>query len=469
MEKATKTSTGHCLVLAYPAQGHINPMLQFSKRLQNKGLKVTFVTTKSLSNTIHKPSSSSPSIALETISDVYDDCDQSQRENIEAYLAMFWDIGPKSLTNLVQRLNNSVSECPVDCIIYDAFMPWGLDVAEKFQLFSAAFFTQSCAVDSIYYHIHKKLIELPVSNSEILRVPGLPPLQLQDLPSFVSDFGSYPAFFDMLVDQCSNIDKADWVFCNTFYDLEKEVVDWLAKIWPFKTIGPCIPSIYLDKQLENDKDYGISIFKPNNEACMNWLSKRPKGSVAYVSFGSLVDLKIEQMEELSCGLKGSKSYFLWVVRENEEAKLPKKFIEENSEKGIVVNWCPQLEVLSHEAIGCFVTHCGWNSSLEALSLGVPMVAMPQRTDQSTNAKYIRDVWKMGIKVKVDEKGITRGKEIEYCILELLEGEKGKELKRNASKWKELAREAVNEGGTSYKNIDEFVAKLVQSCSNKSCM
>ena len=131
-------------------------------------------------------------------------------------------------------------------------------------------------------------------------------------------------------------------------------------------------------------------------------------------------------------------------------------------KGQVVSWFPQLEVLAHKASGCFMTHCGWNSTLEALSLGVPMIAMPQWSDQTTNAKNIMDVWKVGIRVKVDEKGIGTKEEIELCIREVIEGERGKEMKRNSMKWKELAKEAVDEDGSSDKNIEEFVTKLSHS-------
>ncbi|KAK9944530.1 hypothetical protein M0R45_010091 [Rubus argutus] len=136
------------------------------------------------------------------------------------------------------------------------------------------------------------------------------------------------------------------------------------------------------------------------------------------------------MEELGWGLKKSNIYFLWVVREEEATKLPKGFAEEILEMGLVVSWCPQLDVLAHEAVGCFVTHCGWNSTLEALSLGVPLVAVPQWTDQSTNAKNIG-------------------------------GRERKEIQKNALKWKELARKAVDEGGSSDRNVDEFITKLVQ--------
>ena len=165
------------------------------------------------------------------------------------------------------------------------------------------------------------------------------------------------------------------------------------------------------------------------------------------------------MLELALGLKRSNRYFLWVVRETEQNKLPSNFIEETSEKGLVVSWCPQLDVLAHKAMGCFMTHCGWNSTLEALSLGVPMIAMPHWTDQPTNAKFVADVWQVGIRVSKDEKGIIRKEEIERCIREIMEGEKSAEIKQNSEKWKKLAKDAVDEGGSSDKNIDEFVAKL----------
>ena len=129
-----------------------------------------------------------------------------------------------------------------------------------------------------------------------------------------------------------------------------------------------------------------------------------------------------------------------------------------------MNWCPQLGVLAHEATGCFLTHCGWNSTMEALSLGVPMVAMPLWTDQSTNSKYVMDVWKMGFKVPADEKGIVRSEAIAHCIGEILEGKRGKEIKQNADKWRNFAKEALAKGGSSDKNIDDFVANLISSKS-----
>ncbi|KAF5446499.1 hypothetical protein F2P56_032123, partial [Juglans regia] len=456
MAKETSACKAHCLILPYPTQGHINPMVEFSKRLEHRGVKVTLVTTNFVYKDIQKEGSS---IAIETISDGYDQGRISRADNFHVYLERFLQVGSRTLTELLEKLSRS--DFPPNCIVYDPFLPWALDVAKKFGLLGAALFTQSWAVDVIYYHVHKGELKLPLTESEVL-LPGLPPLEPQDLPSFLYILGSYPGSLEMLTGQFSNIEKADWVLCNTIYELEQEAVDWMSKIMPLRTVGPTIPSMFLDKRLEDDKDYGFSVFKPNTDACLKWLNDRPKGSVVYVSFGSLVALEAEEMQELAWGLRMSNSYFLWVVRATEEAKLPKNFVEETSEKGLMVHWCPQLEVLAHEAVGCFVTHCGWNSTLEALSFGVPMLAMPQWTDQSTNAKFIMDIWKMGLKVPVDEKGIVRREAAEHCIREIMEGERGKEIKKNAFKWKKLAKEAVDKGGSSDKNIEEFVAELVRS-------
>ena len=194
---------------------------------------------------------------------------------------------------------------------------------------------------------------------------------------------------------------------------------------------------------------------------MEWLDNKPKGSVIYVSFGSLVPLDKEQMEEIAYGLRDINSYFLWVVRPSEETKLPKDFAKK-SEKGLVVTWCSQLKVLAHETVGCFVTHCGWNSTLETLSLGVPTIAVPQWSDQITNAKFIVDVWKVGIRVPVDEKKIVRREGLKHCIREMMESERGKEIKRNAIQWKTLVTNAVSDNGSSRKNILEFVNSLLPS-------
>ncbi|GKA55342.1 UDP-glycosyltransferase 74G1-like protein, partial [Tanacetum coccineum] len=105
----------------------------------------------------------------------------------------------------------------------------------------------------------------------------------------------------------------------------------------------------------------------------------------------------------------------------------------NAEKGLIVAWCKQLDVLRHESVGCFVTHCGFNSTLEAISLGVPVVAMPQWADQITNGKCLEDIWGVGVRVKADDKGMVNRDNLVSCIKEIMEGERGVVAQKNAKK------------------------------------
>lgn len=242
------------------------------------------------------------------------------------------------------------------------------------------------------------------------------------------------------------------------YD-EKEAKG-ISELWPAKLIGPMVPSAYLDGRIEDDKGYGASLWKPIGEECMKWLETKAPKSVVYVSFGSMVSLTAEQIVEIAGGLKESGLPFLWVVKESEHGRLPDGFVESAKEKGLIVRWCNQLELLAHPAICCFVSHCGWNSTLEGLSLGVPMVGVPQWADQLTDAKFVEGIWRVGLRAKEDEKGVVRKEELVMCLKQVTEGEKSREIKKNANKWRELAKKALGVGGRSDKRINEFVEQLI---------
>ncbi|WRX21431.1 hypothetical protein QQP08_013918 [Theobroma cacao] len=192
----------HVLVLALPGQGHINPILQFSKRLGSEGLEVTLCTA-SVNKSM--PVQVGP-VKLELV------CDELQVDN---------DILERFKAVVTLRLPQIIAKLGISCLVYDAHFPWALDIAKKLGLPAAAFFTQSCAVDTIYYNVHEGLVKLPLAESS-LSIDGLPLLQGCDLPSFVYDIGSYPAFLHTCVNQFSNFMEADWVFINTFTSLEEE-------------------------------------------------------------------------------------------------------------------------------------------------------------------------------------------------------------------------------------------------------
>lgn len=131
--------------------------------------------------------------------------------------------------------------------------------------------------------------------------------------------------------------------------------------------------------------------------------------------------------------------------------------------GLVVGWCSQTAVLAHPSVGCFVTHCGWNSTLESLESGVPVVAFPQFADQCTTAKLVEDVWGIGVRVKGDEEGLVDGNEMRRCLEKVMGGgEDADEMRRNAARWKTLAVDAAKEGGPSDLNLKGFMEESLAS-------
>ena len=192
-------------------------MLQFSKRLASKGLRVTLLTTTSISESVQ--AISSHSVNIETISDcsaennTFDNTDSDQFESFKMTVT-------QSLTKFIETQNSS--QHPPKFLIYDAVMPWALDIARKLGLDGAPFFTQSGSVNAIYYHAHRGAIKFPLG-VPTASLPSMPPLGINDLPSFMANTGSYPALYSILLNQFSNIDEPNWIFYNTFYNLGHEV------------------------------------------------------------------------------------------------------------------------------------------------------------------------------------------------------------------------------------------------------
>nr|GMC80291.1 UDP-glycosyltransferase 74E2-like [Ipomoea batatas]GMD99221.1 UDP-glycosyltransferase 74E2-like [Ipomoea batatas] len=450
------------LAVPFPVQGRLNPMVQFCTHLATKGVKVTLVLTQTATKSLQIPTATASLIAVELIPDVLPDgAADTPPQNTEKTIAQLRATFSQGLPHVIEKLKRNAESPKV--VLYDSVLPWILGLAKGFGLQGAALFTQPCCVCAVFYHIFNGDVEIPSEKSAVLSLPGMPLMGTNDLPFFgyLDDDSKYVQ--SLLANQFLNIDQVDWIFFNSFDKLEEKILKWMRSKWAVKTIGPLIPSVNLkDSKEENHR---ISFFKPHSQACMDWLSMRDSNSVIYVSFGSLASLTQEQMAEIATALTEINHYFLWVVRESEETKLPKDFKSKTSEKGLIVEWCPQLQVLSHGATACFMTHCGWNSALEALMLGVPMIAVAQWADQHMNAKYVVDVWETGVRPKANQKGIVTKEEIKACIREVMEEEKGKRLKRNAVKWKGLAEEAVLEdtnmdekqmGSKNHRTIDSFI-------------
>ncbi|KAM7479139.1 hypothetical protein LguiA_027352 [Lonicera macranthoides] len=443
----------HILMVAFAALGHINPMLSLGKLLLSKGLHVTLATNNPARTFFPSPSTTTATgINLHFFSDGLSP-DFDYASNIDLFMQTLAKFGPINLSTFIHHHAPKFS-----CIISNPFVPWVADVASDHGIPCSLLWIQPCTLYAVYYRFYNNLNEFPTLKNPHMSVdlPGLPLLHTQDLPSFVLPSNSFTSFPKVLAEVFGNMDKLKWVLGNSYYELEQVAIRSMDGIHPIIPVGPLVGQhISLDNN-------SLAIFKSDN-SCIKWLNEQEPSSVIYISFGSIIEFSKTDIESISSGLKNSKHRFLWVVKG--ENMLPLGFLDETKEQGIIVKWCPQIEVLSHPSIGCFFSHCGWNSLLESITAGVPIIAYPQWTDQPTNAKLVTDVLRVGVRITRDEEGGLSSDEVAKCIEEVMNGPRSEGFKKNAAQLKSAAVEAVAEGGSSYRNIQMFVDDVVHcSCS-----
>lgn len=210
----------HILVLPFPAQGHINPALAFTRYLASKGLQITVILTTAASKTAKI--SPCTSITVDTISDGSED--NKKPESIEAYFSRFKAVVSKNLRGYLDNRISSAGGCSAKLIMYDSSMPWVLDIAHERGLLGASFFTQACGVCAIYYHLKQGTLRFPCEDdSAVVSLPALPQLVAGDLPSFAEFMDANQSVLKLLADQFLNLEEVDWIFFNTYDKLEKEV------------------------------------------------------------------------------------------------------------------------------------------------------------------------------------------------------------------------------------------------------
>ncbi|KAM0879939.1 hypothetical protein ACQ4PT_033904 [Festuca glaucescens] len=376
----------HLLLICFPGQGHVNPMLRLAKRFAAKGLLVTFSSTsdagaKITASTGVEAGGDGVPLGLGRIRFEFLDDHSDGITALDNVLRHLHATGPPALAELIRRQEEAGR--PVACVIGNPFLPWAIDVAHDAGIPSAVLWVQSCAVFSLYYHHVHGLVEFPAEDDLDARVklPGLPAMSVADVPSFLLPSNPYKLLADEIRKQFRNIHKASWVFVNSFSELELEVVDALRGVSPppppLIPVGPLV-------ELEEEEDSAVrgDMLRAAGN-CVGWLDEQAPRSVVYASLGSVVVLAAEELAELAYGLASSGRPFLWVVRADCRAMLPQGYLDSIVGRGMVVPWSPQDLVLAHPSTACFLTHCGWNSTLETLAAGVPVVAFPQWGDQGT--------------------------------------------------------------------------------------
>ncbi|KAJ7247844.1 hypothetical protein O6H91_Y426300 [Diphasiastrum complanatum] len=368
-------------------------------------------------------------------------------------------------------------------IVYDAFLWWTLDVAVSMKINHYTFFIFSAYALSIILHIPLLISQgyVPVRLSaepRLITLPGHAPAWDRELLYFVTDSTPQDSA-QWLIDFAVKLNETPTILINTCYELEANTIDYLQKHESIhqtkinvQPVGPVLPLKLLD---ENNLDLKLhsDSRKEEEKECLRWLDSRSPASVLYVSFGSIFIPSLENISELALGLEASSHAFLWVLRppscvasgdqsSSLSTFLPEGFESRTKDRGFIISpWAPQLSILSHPATGGFLTHCGWNSTIESIYMGVPFIAYPQFAEQNLNCRIIVDQLKVAIQLKNRENENLHKEDVEEAVRILMEGEQGKAMKNNVRQLRDITRSSLKEGGSSYTNLQAFVQELFQ--------
>lgn len=480
----------HFILFPLMAPGHMIPMIDIAKLLAQREVLVTIITTpinaQRFSKTINSAIESGLQIQLIEIrfpsveAGLPEGC-----ENIDMLpslnMAANFFVALSLLRQEVEQSLKEVNPKP-SCLISDMGLPWTTQIAKRFDIPRFVFHGTCCFSLLCSYNILVSRIRDDItSDTEYFVVPGLPDrIEVTKAQTSGATNANSSALKDV-TDQIREAEETSYgVVINSFEELEPEYVKEYRKAKGKKVW--CIGPVSLCNRDNSDKAERGNKVSIDQEHCLNWLNSRKPRSVVYASFGSLSRLTPLQMMELAFGLEASKRPFIWSiggggqVEALEELISGSGFEERTKERGLLIRgWAPQVLILSHQAIGGFLTHCGWNSTLEGISAGVPMVAWPQFAEQFYNEKLIVKVLKIGVSVGVevpvkwgeeDKAGIlVKREDVKKALDELMEdGGEGEERRRRATELGEKAKKASEEGGSSHKNMTMLIQDVLEQQS-----
>ncbi|CAJ2665775.1 unnamed protein product [Trifolium pratense] len=472
----------HVVVIPYPLQGHINPMLKFSKLLHLRGFHITFVNTEYNHKRLLKsrgPNSLDDFIgfSFETIPDGLSTMDgdgdvsqdipslcQSIRKNfLQPFGVLLSKLHDSAMADLVPQ---------VTCIVSDCYMSFTIQAAEEHALPIVLFSTASASAFLSGLHFRTMLEKglIPLKDESYLTngyldtkvdcIPGLKNFRLKDHLSFIRTTNPNDSMVEFLIEAADRVHKASAIVFNTFNELESDVLNTHNSMFPsVYAVGPLHSFLNQSPQNHHLTSLGSNLWKEDTE-CLDWLESKEPESVVYVNFGSVTVMNSTQLLEFAWGLAKSKKPFLWIIRPDlvigGSFILSSEFENEISDRGLIASWCPQEKVLNHPSIGGFLTHCGWNSTIESICAGVPMLCWPFFADQPTNCRYICNEWEIGMEIDTN----VKREEVEMLINELMVGEKGKKMRQKAMELKKKAEENTSAGGCSYMNLDKVIKEVL---------
>ncbi|KAL6327311.1 hypothetical protein AAG906_018764 [Vitis piasezkii] len=419
MENSREThqqKKGFRLVLfPLPLQGHLNPMLLLANILHAKGFSITIIHT-------HFNSPNPANYPLFTFHSIPDGLSKTEASTADviALLSLLNINCVAPFRDCLSQLLSNPSEEPIACLISDAVWHFTQAVANSLKLPRMVLRTSSVssflAVAAMPYLQKNSQLESSVPELLLLKVKDLPVINTRNPEDFYQ-----------------------------LFDLEESALVRLHQDFPI----PLFPVGPFQKYFPTSS----SSLLAHDQSSITWLDTQTPKSVIYVSFGSIATTDENEFLEMAWGLANSNQPFLWVVRPGLIRSyewlesLPNGFLEMIGGRGHIVKWAPQQEVLAHPATGGFWTHNGWNSTLESICEGVPMICLPYSGDQRVNARYVSQVWGVGLQL---ENGLERG-EIERTIRRLMVEEEGQEIRRRSIELKEKADLCLKQGGSSHQS------------------
>ncbi|KAF7847026.1 hypothetical protein BT93_L3431 [Corymbia citriodora subsp. variegata] len=471
----------HAVCIPAPFQSHIGAMLKLAKLLYTKGFYISFVNTEYNHRRLLKSRGPQALSGLRgfqflTITDGLPPTDADSSQDTAALCDAVRKNMSAPFSDLISNLNRSASNSdvpPVTCIFSDGFVSVATnEAAQEFDIPIIHLWTiPICAFMGLkQYQMLKEKGLTPLKDTGYLTngyqgtvidwIPGMKNIKLWDLPAF-SDAGPDNIFFNFTMDGVERAHTASAMIVHTFDALESELLKALSSMFPcVYAIGPL--SLLVKNLVKEEgplKSIDCNLWREDTE-CLRWLDSKEPKSVLYVNFGSIANLTREELVEFAMGLANSKHPFLWIIRPDlvsgDSAVLPQEFIRETEGRSMLASWCPQEAVLNHLSTGGFLTHCGWNSIIESVSAGVPMICWPSFGDQRSNCTYACSRWEIGLELS----SVVKREEVERLVKELMEGDKGKQMKERITEWKKLAQEATSPNGSSSIEFEKLLNDLL---------
>ncbi|KAI8532761.1 hypothetical protein RHMOL_Rhmol11G0239100 [Rhododendron molle] len=467
----------HIFFFPVMAHGHMIPTLDIAKLFAARGVKSTIITTpmnvRYFQKSVEKTNQLGFEMGILTVefpaaaAGLPEGCESADQLTSDDMFPKFL----KAMFLLQHPLERILNEVRPDCLVADSFFPWATEVAAKFNIprlvFHGTSFFALCATENM--RLYKPQREVS-SDDEPFLVPHLPhQIRLTKMQLSEDERNGSESDFQRLRIKSKESELSSYgVIANSFYELETEYADYYRNVLKRRTwhIGPVsLCNREVEDKAHRGKDAAI-----DEHECLKWLDSKEPNSVLYICFGSVAKFDDSQLYEIAMGLESSGQQFVWVVRrgkseEENEKWLPEGFEERMKDKGLIIKgWAPQVLILDHEAVGGFVTHCGWNSTLEGISAGVPMVTWPVFAEQFYNEKLVTEILRIGVSVgnkkwsmKVNN-GIRR-EEIGKAMRQVMVGKEAKEMRNKARGFKEMANKAVEEGGSSYADLNGLICEL----------